>query len=93
MIIGSCAVELYLYDSNSLKEKRHIIKSIIERIKNRFNVSIAEVDYNDVWNKSTIGFSCVSNNTSHCNKIISNVLNFVEGDGRVEIINANTEIF
>lgn len=92
MIIGSCNVELYLYESNSLKEKRHIIKSIIERIKNRYNVSIAEVDFNDVWNKSTIGFVCVSNDVVHANKVISNVLNFIDGDGRVEIINQDIEI-
>lgn len=92
MIVGVCSVKLKIYESNSLKEKRHIIKSIIGRIQSRFNVSIAEVDLNDSWQMSIIGFSCVTNNTKHANQIISNVLKFIDGDERVEMIDYNIEI-
>ena len=60
-----------IYESNSLKDKRHIIKSIIGRIQSRFNVSIAEVGLNDSWKTSIIGFACVTNDTSHANQILS----------------------
>ena len=92
MIVGICTIKLQIYESNSLKEKRHIIKSIIGRIQSRFNVSIAEVDLNDSWQVSVIGFSCVTNNTKHANQIISKVLKFIDGDERVEIIDHNIEI-
>lgn len=92
MIIGACSVELLIYGTNSLKEKRHVIKSIIGRIKSRFNVSISEVDNNDKWQKSTLGFSLVTNDTNHANSTISNVLNFIERDSRVEITNHFIEI-
>ncbi len=92
MIIGACSVELLIYESNSLKDKRHVIKSIIGKVQSRFNVSIAEVDLNDTWKNSQIGFACVTNDTSHANQIISNVLKFIEGDGRVEIVDQHIEI-
>lgn len=93
MIVGICKVELHIYESNSLKEKRHVIKSIIGKLSSRFNISIAEVDLNDLWQRAVIGFSIVSNETVQVNKVISNVLNFIENDGRVEIINNDIEIF
>ncbi|MCB5560403.1 DUF503 domain-containing protein, partial [Anaerosalibacter bizertensis] len=89
MIIGSCTLKIIIYESNSLKDKRHVVKSIIGKIQSRFNVSIAELDLNDSWQTSLIGFACVTNNTSHANKIVSNVLKFVDRDSRVEIIDYN----
>lgn len=93
MIVGICKVELRIYEANSLKEKRHVIKSLIGKLSSRFNISIAEVDLNDLWQRAVIGFSLVSNETVQVNKVISNVLNFIENDGRVEIINNDIEIF
>lgn len=92
MIIGACSVELMIYESNSLKDKRHVIKSIIGKVQSRFNVSIAEVDLNDAWRSSQIGFACVTNDSTHANQVISNVLKFIEGDGRVEIVHHQIEI-
>ncbi len=92
MVIGVCSLKLRIYESNSLKDKRHIIKSIIKKIQSRFNVSIAELELNDSWQFSLIGFACVSNNTAYVNQIISNVIKFIDSDGRVEIIDHNIEI-
>ena len=92
MIVGSCILKLIIYESNSLKDKRHIIKSIIGKVQSRFNVSIAEIGKNDSWQISIIGFSCVTNDTNHANEIISKVLKFIDGDNRVEIIDHNIEI-
>lgn len=92
MIIGTCMLKLTIYESNSLKEKRHTLKSIIERLKSRFNISIAEVDLHDLWGSAVIGFACVSNSTSHVNQTISNVMIFIDGDSRVEIIEHEIEI-
>lgn len=92
MIVGTCLLKLTIYESNSLKDKRHAVKSIIGRIQSRFNVSIAEVDLNNNWGSSVIGFACVSNNTNHANQTISNVINFIDEDSRVEIIEHEIEI-
>lgn len=92
MIIGSCSVEILVYESNSLKEKRHVIKSLITRVQSKFNVSIAEVGYNDLWNKSELGYVCVTNDTNHANSMISKVLNYIERDNRVEVLDVCIEI-
>lgn len=93
MIIGSCVVEIMIYEANSLKDKRQVIKSLIGKLKSRFNISVAEVGLNDKWRHGLIGFVCVTNDSIHANKMISNVLNFIEGDTRVEIIDTEIEIF
>jgi len=92
MIIGSCEVELLIFEVNSLKEKRQVIKSLIKRIQSRFNVSIAEVDLNDIWRRGVVGFACVTTSTKHANQMINNVIKFIEYDNRVEIVNYEMEI-
>lgn len=92
MIIGACSLKLVIYEAHSLKEKRHIIKSIIGKLQSRFNISISEVDLNDSWQSSVLGFACVTNDTQHANQILSNVIKFIDGDSRVEIINYDIEL-
>lgn len=92
MIVGTCEIELIIYEANSLKEKRHVIKSIIERIKTRFNASAAEVGYNDLWNRSIIGVAVVSNKKVLCESMISKIIDFIDNDERVEIINRYVEV-
>lgn len=92
MVIGACSLKLMIFESNSLKDKRQVIKSIIGRIQVKFNVSIAEVDLNHSWQSSIIGFACVTNDANHANQILSNVINFIDEDGRVEIIGQEIEI-
>lgn len=85
-------MELRVYNCISLKSKRQVIKSIIERLKSRYNISIAEVGDNNIWQKSLIGFSCVSNSKKHIESVISKIFNFIENDERVEIISTDIEI-
>lgn len=92
MIVGTCEIEIIIYEANSLKEKRQVIKSIIERIKTRFNASAAEVGYNDLWNRSIIGVAVVSNKKALCESMISKIIDFVDNDDRVEIISHNMEV-
>ncbi len=92
MVIGACSLELIIYESHSLKEKRQVVKSIIGRIQSRFNVSIAEIDLNDSWQRAIIGFACVTNDVNHANQILSNVIKFIDEDSRVEIIEDKIEI-
>lgn len=92
MIVGTCELELIVYDAISLKDKRQVIKSIIGKIQSRYNVSIAEIGNNDKWQRTIIGFACVTNDTKHANSIISNILKFIERDSRVEIFNHDIDI-
>lgn len=77
MYIGILKVKLHLPENQSLKGKRQAIKSITARVKNRFNVSIAEVDDLDLWQIATLGVTCVSNSTPFCNETLSKVVDFI----------------
>lgn len=92
MVIGVCKIVLHIDEVFSLKEKRHVIKSIIERLRSRFNASIAEVGANDKWQNAVIGISCVSNEAGHADSMMANIVNFVENDGRAMLVDYSTEI-
>ena len=92
MVIGVCKILLSIDSAFSLKEKRHVIKSVIQRIKSRFNASVAEVDLNDKWKNAVIGISCVSNESAHADSMMANIVNFVENDGRLMMVDYSTEI-
>ncbi len=91
MITGICRIEMIIFEASSLKEKRMVIKSLIGRIRSRFNVSISEVGLHELWGRSEIGFACVSTETKHANQMLDSIISFVEKDGRVEMINQEIE--
>ena len=74
MVIGVCTVLLEIPASQSLKAKRRVVKSILAKVRNQFNVSIAEVDANDAWQSAVIGIACVSNDASHVHRILTKVV-------------------
>ena len=78
MIVGVCRVELHIPENDSLKGKRQVLRSIKDKVRNKFNVSIAEVDGHDLWQQAILGISCVSNDNKHANEILSKVINFIE---------------
>lgn len=92
MIIGVLTLQLHLGEANSLKDKRRILKSLIERMKNRFNVSVAEVDHQDLWRCATLGISMVSCEQAHVSKVLAAVVKFVDAQGTVLITNFQTEL-
>lgn len=84
MNVGVCRIKLRFPENLSLKGKRQVLKSITTRLRNRFNVSVAEVADNDLWQLATIGICCVSNNSRYTNQVLSKVVDFV--------INARLEV-
>ncbi|MFQ5924788.1 MAG: DUF503 domain-containing protein [Dehalococcoidia bacterium] len=78
MNIGVCKVKLRLPENQTLKGKRQTLKSITERVKNRYNVSIAEVGDQELWQLVTLGITCVSSSAQHANQVLSKVVDFIE---------------
>ena len=93
MNIGVCRIYLRLPENQSLKGKRRTLKSITARVGSKFNVSIAEVDDQHLWQLATLGICFVSNDKRYTNEVISKVVDFV-ANGRfdVEMLNYETEI-
>ena len=91
MTVGVLLLRLRLPGKGSLKEKRGVIKSLLARVQNRYNVAAAEVGENERWQAAEIGVACVSNSTAHANEILSNVVRFVE-DERLDLEVVDYEI-
>ena len=80
MIVGTLLIELRIPGNQSLKGKRQVVKSLIARLHNRYNVAVAEVENNDRWQVATLGVACVSNSAPHAREILEAVVTFVEAD-------------
>ena len=93
MHIGVCKIQLRIPESQSLKAKRRIIKSLVNRLKNRFNVAVAEVEALDAHQFAVLAAVSVSNDAAHLHKIISHVITFVETNVDAELVDYETEFF
>ena len=93
MNIGVCKIKLRIPENVSLKGKRQVLKPIIARVRNKFNVVIAEVDDHELWQLATLGICCISDNKRHANEILSKVIDFVINSGfEAEILDYEIEI-
>ncbi len=91
-MVGTLKLSLYIHNTQSLKEKRKVVKSIVARVHKRFNVSIAEVGSNDKWQMIELGISTVGNDRRFVNSALDNILSFLDSLYLGEIIDSNIEI-
>ena len=92
MIIGTLEIYIRLFSANSLKDKRRIIKSLISRIRNNFNVSIAEIGDYSLWQRAKLGIAFLSSDTNYSNKILDKILEFLNREKEFFIIELRKEI-
>lgn len=92
MIIGTVKVYMNAGWVHSLKEKRMVVKSIIAKVKNKFNVSIAEIENQDLHQSIVLGIACVSNDTKHADSTIQNVINFIEENCEAVVLDVRVEM-
>jgi uncharacterized protein YlxP (DUF503 family) len=91
MVIGICTVQLIIEGSDSLKDKRQVIKSLLDRIREKFNVSAAEVDDLDSWRRATLGLACVSKDQVFVDQVLQKALAMVESNPLVEVADVQME--
>lgn len=90
--IGVASFELFIPDAQSLKEKRFVVKSLKERLKAKFNISVAETEFQNLWQRSMIVVVTVSNEQNHIKKVLSNVSEFIERESRLVVIDRRINI-
>lgn len=93
MYIGALRIELYMPQCSTLKEKRQVVKSIIERTRGRFNVAVSEVDHHDLWQRSSLGIASVSNSEYSVREILNRVDRSIRSLGKAEVIDAPMVVF
>ena len=92
MRVGTIVITLHLYQPSSLKEKRHILQSLISKIRHKFNVSIAEIDHLDDWKTTKLGVAMVSNDGRVNNAILSKVVKAIRHTPEISVEEYHIEI-
>ena len=93
MVVGTLKIIFHLTDNRSLKGKRKVVRSMIDKVKARFNVSIAEVGSNDKWQKIELGVCAVGNDRRHIDSSLNHVLGFLDSLYLAQIVDTDIEIF
>ena len=91
MTIGMLTLEILIAESHSLKEKRHVIQSMIKKMKNQFNVAVAEVENQDLLQRSTLAVVSVNSSQKELNRTLDYIVNWVEKEYEIEIIRFGVE--
>jgi len=91
MIIGTCLVDLRVPGCRSLKDKRQVLKALKDSIRRKYNVSVAELDHQDTWQRTLLGVAVVSSDARFANQVISKVVNEIEGNPSVEVLDYSYE--
>ena len=92
MVVGLYTVELFIGESRSLKDKRQVLHSIKDRLREKFNLSIAEVDAQDLWQKSVLAMACVANEGSHVGQVLEQALNMIKSNPAVEVVRTQLDM-
>ena len=92
MHVGTLTVTIHLAEGSSLKDKRQVVKSLVETTRRKFNVSIAEVDDLDIWRRATLGVAVVSNESQHCNRVLDKVLDYFESQPELDVGEVEMEV-
>jgi len=91
--LGVLLVSIHIPAAQSLKEKRFVLKSLKDRVRKKFNVSVAELDGQDKWQVSTLGFTMINNDHRHVDSCLQNILSFLEGAGAFDICDSSIEFY
>lgn len=92
MVVGTLKIEFHIHENDSLKGKRKIVKSMVDKIKHKFNVAVAEVGSNDKWQRIEIGISTIGNDRRHIDSSLNNILDYIESLYLAEIVDVKTEV-
>lgn len=91
MTIGFCRIDLYLPECASLKQKRGVLKGVIARTRNKFNVSVAELDDHDRWQRARLGVVTIANESRYANRVLSQVVNAIEREDHLILMDYSLE--
>ena len=92
MHLGTATITLLLHDTHSLKDKRQIVKSLIETTRRKFNISIAEIDDLDNWRRAIIGVACVANEKGYVNQVLDKVIDTLESNPSLDVGEVSIEL-
>jgi uncharacterized protein len=92
VVIGLLTLDLHMPGARSLKDKRQALRSLETRVRNRFNVSVAEVDHQDLWQRSRLAVVAVNTDEAHLQATLRRVEGEAEGSREIQVLSAEVEL-
>lgn len=92
MVVGVCTLEFRIPGCSSLKEKRFVLRSLKDRLRQRLNLAVSECDHQELWQRASLCLVTVSNDSTVVHSVLSKACNLVEKDGRVELLDVHQEL-
>ena len=92
MVVGIARVEIFILESRSLKEKRGVLRKILSRTRNKFNISAAEIGENDSWKRSSIGLCAIGNDKRFINSMPNKIMSYIEELNLAQVIDSKVEL-
>lgn len=92
MVIGVLELDLRLFSPNSLKDKRSLIRGLISRIRNNFNVSVSEIGYQDLGQRTLVGVALITGERSFAQRVLSKIMKFVEKERDVSLVDSKMQV-
>lgn len=93
MFVGVCLIELFIAGSRSLKDKRQVVKSLSNKTQHRFNVSVAEVEHHEVWQRASVAVSSVGRRQKDVDSLLHRVAGFAQSVTEAEVVNVTYHYF
>ncbi len=92
MVVGICRVALHLPDGHSLKAKRRVLSGLKARLCGAFNVSVAELDDQELWQRAVLGLACIANDARHVNRVLDQSCNMIRATPALEVLDVRLEL-
>jgi hypothetical protein len=93
MHLGTLRIVLHIPQSRSLKSKRQVLNQIKDKLRNKFNISLAEIDDNDLWQRATLGVAAVTNSHQHLEQILSQIENAVAANPNIVLVDVERDFY
>ena len=91
--LAVCILELHIPEASSLKRKRQVVRSLVKRLRNHFNVSAAETGCQNLWQRSELAVAAVCQNSGSADRLMEQLLSFIERENRVNIISSKMDMY
>lgn len=92
MVVGTCLADIFIGDSNSLKDKRRVVRSILDYLRRNYNVSVAELEDQRLWQRTVLGVACLANETKTAEQLLNKVIRYLDTHPQVSLLDCQVEV-
>jgi hypothetical protein len=92
VVVGTCRADIFISDSNSLKDRRRVVRSILEHLRRNYNISATELEDNRLWRRTVLGVACIANEAKSADQTLSRVVRYLDTHPQIRLLDCQVEI-